>query len=639
MKRGDWLYAIHFWNKAREIFPESNQCYIGIKRCLKELDVPEVISMNLTTATSENKEEQKTLERSKRSENELDYLIKDAVEGRKDFNLIKELWNEWYSYKPKTFHFYYTTGTILKRIVQDGLEGQDPEFEKNVVTSLANQEASSSMEMSFPIICHNLFHLIQTEHNSYQALIKYLKEMFPKCGIDYLSGMSIAVIAISFDFADKETKRKILEKYFVQITLHEQWYIILWIKNYENISLFNEMIEHRMDDIISSNLENIYHFLLVTSCVNHTYFLKLLEKLPKRLLQVKEGITYKKDLEYISGVKDLAAESKKDLDLFKNFDPTIKFPSIIKFPDKPLNIAVCVSGQLRGYQEAFQTWKNVLNFDNHNITYFVNVWKHIGRKWPNPPSDERSMSGKFLEAWRLAWSRLGENEVKARYKNFLEIFTGKGSEVTEEELMNFYGTKHIMIENDHLPPYSFYHNAKKMYHKVYHCHKMARESGNNFDLMIRMRPDREIAIRPEYADQKTDLAKMYHDSINNHALYCENGRYLHPDPRYIIGDQLAIAAPNVMDKYAIALKVTDYARKKDLTGFPEKLVAHINFSFATLYQQVLVRELEVVGMQRLVDTKILDPQLIFAAISKDILLPRDEIDEMLINAARSDLAK
>lgn len=575
-----------------------------------------------------------------KSERELDILAREAIEEEKgEWNDTKKLWTEWYKHKPQTPHFYYQTGLLLKKLIHNKLTGQDLPFEKMVIISLAEQNASTAKAMNFPMLCHIIFSWLAYDRKNYNILEEYLSKMFALCKIDFFSGLSIAVTGLAFDFIPENKRADLIKKFFNEITAHEQWYIMLWGRTWEidkklskNAVILNKILGDNVENIFSKNIEHLYHFTLITSCINHNFFTKLLKELPSRLASEKDGTPYKKDLEYISGIKDLSAEFKQETSIFKEYKPSVNTFNIVTSIDRPLNIAVCISGQLRGYKEAFPSWNEGLNMGNNKITHFVSVWNDIGRKFPNPPSDARSIQGNLLIAWRSAWLKLGEDEIRKRYPNFLELFIGKSSHVTKKDMSDMYDTKHIILEDDHIAPFNSYNNAQKMYYKTFNCHKMARESNKQFDLILRMRPDRGVSA----LDPKLDWNKVYFDSVNNHSLYCENGRYLHPDPRYIIGDQLAIAIPEVMDKYALTFHITEYAKTLNLTGFPKNYVAHINFAFATLYQQVIIRRLEGVYMTDLFDAELLDPMILLKALRKDITVIRDKIDEELLTASHQD---
>jgi hypothetical protein len=52
----------------------------------------------------------------------------------------------------------------------------------------------------------------------------------------------------------------------------------------------------------------------------------------------------------------------------------------LAFVPMRLRIALCISGQLRGYEAAHPSWSR-LGLDRHEVTRFVHVWQDIGRNW------------------------------------------------------------------------------------------------------------------------------------------------------------------------------------------------------------------------------------------------------------------
>ena len=53
-------------------------------------------------------------------------------------------------------------------------------------------------------------------------------------------------------------------------------------------------------------------------------------------------------------------------------DQDLKITSRKKLFSDPLKIAICVSGQLRGYEEAKKSWDSI--FQGHDVDYYVHTW-------------------------------------------------------------------------------------------------------------------------------------------------------------------------------------------------------------------------------------------------------------------------
>jgi hypothetical protein len=72
-----------------------------------------------------------------------------------------------------------------------------------------------------------------------------------------------------------------------------------------------------------------------------------------------------------------------------------------------LRIAVCISGQLRGFRQAYPTWTR-LGLDHHDCFFAVHAWKKIGRNMPiKSDTAQRCFSGQFLRAYKDVVSRMG----------------------------------------------------------------------------------------------------------------------------------------------------------------------------------------------------------------------------------------
>jgi len=147
-----------------------------------------------------------------------------------------------------------------------------------------------------------------------------------------------------------------------------------------------------------------------------------------------------------------------------------------------LKIAICVSGQLRGYEKAFPTWDH-MRLGRHEVRYFIHTWRDIGRNWYR--------FWTFTKTRELLWEVLQRPDsttaLAARYPKMTLACTGESIR-TREQLQEFYNTPHVVVEDDAQPPFSDKNTPWKMHSKIERAHQMAHDSGEEFDLYIRISP-------------------------------------------------------------------------------------------------------------------------------------------------------
>ncbi|WP_139159068.1 hypothetical protein [Vibrio sonorensis] len=254
---------------------------------------------------------------------------------------------------------------------------------------------------------------------------------------------------------------------------------------------------------------------------------------------------------------------------------------------KKLNIAICVSGQLRGWKKALKSWKN-LGLEGHNVTTIVHVWKGTGVTVPIPPKDERSLPENFQKAYREVWNKLGAEKMYSRYSNFFSLWGANETNVTYENLSKAYQSTQVTIEDDSVKPFVGMTNAEKMYYKISKCQEACDSLDLTFDLIIRIRPDLEFT-----SDKKLDWNEVYRSSHMDNILYCESyTRYLFPNIGFSMTDHFAIASPTAMRAYTLAYEMTKKLSDKQ-TLFPKNLMAHTNVAYSTLYNGINIESVSL----------------------------------------------
>ncbi|MGJ7602804.1 hypothetical protein ACSFA7_00565 [Variovorax sp. LT1R20] len=254
-----------------------------------------------------------------------------------------------------------------------------------------------------------------------------------------------------------------------------------------------------------------------------------------------------------------------------------------------LDIAVCISGQMRGYAEAFETWKH-LHLDGHRVKYFVHTWEDTGWRFPDPLSgngvDRIFKHAPFAHAYRQAGFQYGLEALKKSYPNFFSKLA-VSSTINESDIKAIYGNDTaVVIESHQRPEFeNDANNQRKMFYKIQEAHRLMMDDGGIYDLVLRIRPDRAFRA----SGKKADWIKMAEECRKQRIIYFNN---LMVTKTLYAGDQFAIGSPEAIGCYANTLRLQTQAIDEKWFGFPRRLRSHCSLAHSLLFQGVRRRPLE-----------------------------------------------
>lgn len=294
--------------------------------------------------------------------------------------------------------------------------------------------------------------------------------------------------------------------------------------------------------------------------------------------------------------------------------------------DRPLRVALCVSGQLRGYLEAISTWP-LLGLSSYEVDTFVHSWSDVGRKFPTANHAERVFSGRFLEAYRMVFRNANPSDIARSYPSLFEWFSAS-SRVDELDVRSAYKTEYVILEDDSTQPYVNFNNSEKMYWKVQSCFEMIEATGRDYDIVIRIRPDKPV-LHASRIDWPAVASRLRQEKT----IFADLAPYMHNDVFYIIGDQFGMGHIDTMKIYSTTYSRTKEAARSQPYGFPTTFVPHRNFAFSCFYHGIRVEKMaEVIWGQPLDPPGITMDQL-RALLTRDIgAVPRNAEDRILLEA-------
>ena len=290
-------------------------------------------------------------------------------------------------------------------------------------------------------------------------------------------------------------------------------------------------------------------------------------------------------------------------------------------------VAICLSGQLRGYEAALATWREaILPFIEP--VFFIHSWEGIGRSDAQPFRYVLPFAGKaFPEAYRQIAVNAGYPAMRARYPALFAALAA-GNTVTAEALKATYGTPHVILEDDSAARFGDFSNQQKMHYKIHAADQMAQDHGG-FDLHMRLRPDLAMGLVGfDWRDLKEACAARP-------VLFAEKPYGLHY-ANLMIGDQCAVASPQVMALYAGTWDSFPDLAQAGLARCPEAFTGHVSLALTAWCHGIAVERLPI-RFGTLQDASPLGTAQILAALEADSR--GDAEDQQLLAAARADLGQ
>lgn len=228
--------------------------------------------------------------------------------------------------------------------------------------------------------------------------------------------------------------------------------------------------------------------------------------------------------------------------------------------DSKPRVAICVSGQLRGFVKAWATWRDAIDGLKERIDFDVYVYSsvNLGRRLPPTPEYCHRLfaSGDFSNCFSKVLEEFGNVFVSDRYKEIYDLLY-KTSDVDESYVKEVFGTENVFLEKFFDKNIS---GQMHMLNKIYNCHSMALH--REYDLVMKVRPDRPLIEGFSY----DNIMKMIEESKKSLVLFLFRGNILR-GKGIDSADQFAAGVPDVMDIYAASARFENLSREDPNLGF------------------------------------------------------------------------
>ena len=303
-------------------------------------------------------------------------------------------------------------------------------------------------------------------------------------------------------------------------------------------------------------------------------------------------------------------------------------PFFLNRKARKLKIAVLVSGQLRGYKKVADKWKKIC-FSDVECDYYVHTWGEIGLCGTQPFRANLPFDGEaFNTAYRFYGNKVGYKELLKRYPEFYNTINEYG-EVDYSDLGEVYGTDQIVIESSSDDKFNGWSNQQKMYYKICQAQALLDSSGKEYDLVVRIRPDKEIKEFNGFWPDIYDLLK------GSNMVLADLGYGVHLG-ELMMGDQFAVGTHQTMKSYSStyynAIQLVDngqFSLKSDLKE-------HTALAMNCLVHNIKVGRFPA-KFGGLSAAENLTSEFIKQLLEKDSQGRMDEIDKALIESAEMDI--
>jgi hypothetical protein len=351
-------------------------------------------------------------------------------------------------------------------------------------------------------------------------------------------------------------------------------------------------------------------------------FSELLNHVSNNQTQIKKSLN-NKDTKALT--KKLQKKTYQGLHSGKNI---IAGHTGITFPfRKKLKVAVCISGQLRGYKKAFDSWgKSILAGLDYDI--YVHSWESIGGSGAEPFRKILPFtSNAFKDAYREYCLTLSFENIQLEYPTLFK-YLKQSNNTTTEEVSTYYNAKKVVLESEKAPKFDDFSNSDKMHYKLHACDQLVQESGKKYDLILRIRPDFLISFT----------------AFNWRHIYdiCHSQPVIFSDLPFgtnymscMVGDQLAVGSPETIGVYANTWGLYPNLAENGLLKCGNNLIGHESIAMNCWIHKI---EFEKLPLKKggLVEASAMSSALIYEAISIDAKGRNSFWDEKFLTILKKD---
>lgn len=301
-----------------------------------------------------------------------------------------------------------------------------------------------------------------------------------------------------------------------------------------------------------------------------------------------------------------------------------------------LRIALCVSGQMRGYREAFPTWRKALSLDDVDFDVYLHTWKLLGRKKLTPHHAYRNFPTDFAKVFSAEWTA-AKQQFPTRYPALFDLFENQEN-IDAADVREVLQPVSMVVDDDDIFPAQV-PNVFRMHYKNERCYDLAQMSGKEYDLFVRLRPDKSFGDCGGI-----DWEQIYTSVVSEDCLYTDTGPTTRMPHGLVMGDQFliagALAAPAIFRSWSMPAALTQVSLGGQLQFQEMGYMLRQHYSLAVVSHFAGCHAERFPYPVFLPADGLLDPAPVSMARVYDVLLAdasgrMDAMDTRLISAARA----
>lgn len=296
-----------------------------------------------------------------------------------------------------------------------------------------------------------------------------------------------------------------------------------------------------------------------------------------------------------------------------------------------LRVAICISGQLRGFATAAKTYANLGLPADAKVVTFVHTWQAVGRPVPSLRHGPRAFRGSMLAEFNRLIGELGDEELWSRLPTLHSWFADSDT-VGPDILAEVYATPagNVVVDDENSEEFASLSNPQKMLRKIGLCHDLARAT-DDFDLFVRLRPDRTIM-----SETAIDWEAVARDSAERGELYCDLPAFGFWG--WIgIGDQFAVGGAAAMDSYSSTFERVSCWDGEDIwSSISPRWVGHRPLGATVLSDGIVPKRLDGLKLGGFADAPRPTNSELTEALRVDVELGDGDAAKRLLNAVAAE---
>ena len=292
-------------------------------------------------------------------------------------------------------------------------------------------------------------------------------------------------------------------------------------------------------------------------------------------------------------------------------------------------VAICVSGQLRGYGAALASWRKHL-LPGVDADFYVHAWKQIGRAGSEPHRRFLPFAGdEFTKAYREQCMRMEYPEFVRHYPSLFTSLATSGN-ATEAQLQHAYSTDKVVLEDDTAGEFAGWSNARKMHYKIDRVQGLVDASKKDYDLVLRIRPDKAMRLM---AGSWSDMRRVLGDGKSLLADLAMGVHY----GNLMIGDQVACGTPSAMRIYSSAFTDLVELEEKGVESSASLFRGHVSLARQCFINDIAVGKFAAL-YGGLLGATPLSSREIEKELQQDSAGRSNAVDQLLLSAVRRDIS-